>query len=230
MKDPSVETGYDRLHEAEASPQQIGVRLRTFQGRLENRPRQEVEQVLVQSQTCVDCRRRLILPKSVLLLDQTPGPGSALQQESQDIVVSDHRAAPPRHATTIGRLSSRPVRPAGQIVGIAGSTARADYAARFGYDRVLLREQFPAGLGDERFDVILGPVGGATRRTGLERLAAHGRLVAYGTLGAPEPAPADTDDLLTRGASLLSPLKRGRAVERLLGLASRPATRPDDHP
>lgn len=77
----------DVLHEAKASPQQVAVRFRTFQGRLENRPRQEDEQVLIQIEPRVDCRRRLILPKPVLLLDQMPGLGNAPDQQSQDIVV-----------------------------------------------------------------------------------------------------------------------------------------------
>ncbi|MFJ7587597.1 zinc-binding alcohol dehydrogenase family protein [Streptomyces sp. NPDC097617] len=93
---------------------------------------------------------------------------------------------------------------AGRIVGVAGSAARAEYAARFGYDRVLLREELPTGLDTERFDVILDPVGGATRRTGLELLAEHGRLVSFGNLGPRESAPADPDDLLMHGKSLMT--------------------------
>lgn len=85
---------------------------------------------------------------------------------------------------------------AGRIVGVAGSTARADYAAQFGYDQVLLGEEFPTKLNTEQFDVILDPVGGVTRRAGLEQLAAHGRLVAYGNLSTYEPVLADTNDLL----------------------------------
>ncbi|MFB7330921.1 zinc-binding alcohol dehydrogenase family protein [Streptomyces adustus] len=102
-------------------------------------------------------------------------------------------------ATQFARLAG-----AGRVVGVAGSTARAEYAAQFGYDQVLLREEFPGKLGDEKFDVILDPVGGSTRLAGLERLAAHGRLVAYGNLGTHEPVLADANDLLMQGKSLMT--------------------------
>ncbi|MFI6407696.1 zinc-binding alcohol dehydrogenase family protein [Streptomyces sp. NPDC050548] len=93
---------------------------------------------------------------------------------------------------------------AGRVVGVAGSSARADYAAQFGYDQVLLREEFQDKPGDEKFDVILDPVGGATRRYGLEQLAPHGRLVAYGNLSTYEPVLADVNDLLMQGTSLMT--------------------------
>ncbi|MFG2484899.1 zinc-binding alcohol dehydrogenase family protein [Streptomyces virginiae] len=109
-------------------------------------------------------------------------------------------------AGSVGTLAAQFARlaGAGRIVGVAGSTARADYAAGFGYDRVVLREDLPADLDGERFDVILDPVGGATRRAALGQLAAHGRLVVFGNLGALEPVPADSGDLLMNGRSLLT--------------------------
>ncbi|MFE0186657.1 zinc-binding alcohol dehydrogenase family protein [Streptomyces sp. NPDC058989] len=119
---------------------------------------------------------------------------------------------------------------AGRIVGVVGNGRRADYAAQFGYDQLLLREEFPTRLGDERFDVILDPVGGSTRRTGLERLAEHGRLVAYGNLGTDEPVLADTNDLLMHGTSLVTynsnllgrthPERLADSVRRALGLVT----------
>ncbi|MGW1894723.1 quinone oxidoreductase family protein [Streptomyces sp. NPDC002004] len=109
-------------------------------------------------------------------------------------------------AGSVGTLAAQFARLAGaaRIVGVVGSAARADYAARFGYDQVLLREEFPARLGDEQFDVILDPVGGSTRRTSLEQLAAHGRLAVYGNLSTFEPVVADTNKLLMQGASLIT--------------------------
>jgi NADPH:quinone reductase len=109
-------------------------------------------------------------------------------------------------AGSVGTLAAQFARlaGAGRVVGVAGSTARADYAAQFGYDQVLLREEFPAKLGDEKFDVILDPVGGLTRHAGLEQLAAHGRLVAYGNLSTYEPVLANTNDLLMQGKSLMT--------------------------
>lgn len=87
---------------------------------------------------------------------------------------------------------------------MVGTADRADYAAQFGYDRLLLRQAFPAELGDEKPDVILDPVGGPTRAIGLRQLAAHGRLVAYGNLATHDPVLVDTNDLLMDGKSLLT--------------------------
>ncbi|MGX9891364.1 quinone oxidoreductase family protein [Streptomyces sp. NPDC002276] len=109
-------------------------------------------------------------------------------------------------AGSVGTLAAQFARlaGAGRVVGVAGNSARADYAAQFGYDQVLLREEFQDKPGDEKFDVILDPVGGATRRYGLQQLAAHGRLVAYGNLSTYDPVLANANDLLTQGASLMT--------------------------
>ncbi|MFD9498882.1 zinc-binding alcohol dehydrogenase family protein [Streptomyces sp. NPDC060035] len=135
-------------------------------------------------------------------------------------------------AGSVGTLAAQFARlaGAGRIVGVAGNGGRAEYAARFGYDQVLLREDFPAGLGDEKFDVILDPVGGVTRRAGLEALSAHGRLVAYGNLGTYEPVLADTNDLLMQGTSLVTynsnllsrthPERLADSARRALGLVA----------
>jgi NADPH2:quinone reductase len=93
---------------------------------------------------------------------------------------------------------------AGHITGIAGDPGRAAYAASFGYDQVLTRDQFPAALGEESFDVILDPVGGPTRTASLQRLAPHGRLAAYGNIATFEPVMVSANDLLMSGASLLT--------------------------
>lgn len=109
-------------------------------------------------------------------------------------------------AGSVGTLAAQFARLAGadRIVGVVGNGSRADYAAQFGYDQLLLREEFPTKLGDEKFDVILDPVGGLTRHASLKQLAAHGRLVAYGNLSTYEPVLADTNDLLMHGKSLVT--------------------------
>ncbi|WP_405468078.1 zinc-binding alcohol dehydrogenase family protein [Streptomyces canus] len=119
---------------------------------------------------------------------------------------------------------------AGRIVGVVGSTARAAYAAQFGYDQILLREEFPAALGDEKFDSILDPVGGQTRQAGLEQLAPHGRLAAYGNLSTYEPVLVGANDLLMRGTSLATyssillsqthPERLADSARRALGLVA----------
>ncbi|MFH9724351.1 zinc-binding alcohol dehydrogenase family protein [Streptomyces sp. NPDC017254] len=126
---------------------------------------------------------------------------------------------------------------AGRIVGVVGSDLRAAYAKEFGYDRILLREEFPAGLGDERFDVVLDPVGGPTRQAGLRALAPHGRLVAYGGVGGHAPVLADTDDLLGDGRSLMTynssllsrthPERLADSARRALGLLAEGRIRVD---
>ncbi|MEU9293229.1 zinc-binding alcohol dehydrogenase family protein [Streptomyces sp. NPDC048266] len=135
-------------------------------------------------------------------------------------------------AGSVGTLAAQFARlaGAGRIIGVVGTADRAAYAARFGYDRLLLREEFPAALGDEKLDVVLDPVGGPARTAGLERLAPHGRLVAYGNLATYEPVLADTGDLLTHGTSLLTynsnllsrthPGRLAESARRALGLVA----------
>ncbi|MFH9085002.1 zinc-binding alcohol dehydrogenase family protein [Streptomyces sp. NPDC017673] len=142
-------------------------------------------------------------------------------------------------AGSVGTLAAQFARHAGagRVVGVVGGAARADYAARFGYDQVVLREEFPAKLDDERFDVILDPVGGSTRRTGLEQLAPHGRLAVYGNLSTYEPVLADTNALLTQGKSLITynsdllgrthPERLADSARRALGLAADGTVRVD---
>ncbi|MCL8016192.1 zinc-binding alcohol dehydrogenase family protein [Streptomyces sp. AS02] len=132
----------------------------------------------------------------------------------------------------VGTLAAQFARLAGanRIVGVVGNDDRADYAAQFGYDQLLLRETFPTELGDEKIDVILDPVGGLTRHAGLEQLAAHGRLVAYGNLSTYEPVLADTNDLLMHGKSLVTynsnllsqthPERLADSARRALGLVA----------
>jgi NADPH2:quinone reductase len=93
---------------------------------------------------------------------------------------------------------------AGRIVGVVGNATRTDYAAQFGYDQVITREQFPDALSEQHFDVILDPIGGPTRHTNLQHLAPHGRLAVYGNIATFEPVMASTNDLLMAGKSLLT--------------------------
>lgn len=91
-----------------------------------------------------------------------------------------------------------------RIVGVVGDAGRIDHARRSGYHEVLVREQFPDALGDETFDVILDPIGGAARVANLARLAPHGRIVVYGNIATFEPVTVSANDLLMRGQSLLT--------------------------
>ncbi|MBF6300685.1 zinc-binding dehydrogenase [Nocardia amamiensis] len=91
-----------------------------------------------------------------------------------------------------------------RIVGVVGDAGQVDYARGFGYHEVLVREQFPDALGDEKFDVVLDPIGGPTRLENLARLAPHGRIVVYGNIATFEPVTVSANDLLMQGQSLLT--------------------------
>ncbi|MEV5573299.1 zinc-binding alcohol dehydrogenase family protein [Spirillospora sp. NPDC052269] len=106
----------------------------------------------------------------------------------------------------VGTMAAQFAKAAGAstIVGVVGGQDQADYATPFGYDRVLVREQFPQALADDQFDVILDPIGGPTRHANLERLAPHGRLAVYGNIATFEPVEVSVNDLLMQGKSLLT--------------------------
>ncbi|WP_406280754.1 zinc-binding dehydrogenase [Nocardia sp. NBC_00881] len=106
----------------------------------------------------------------------------------------------------VGSLAGQFAAAAGaeRIVGVVGNPDQLDYARRFGYHQVLTRDEFPAALGEESFDVILDPIGGQARIANLARLAAHGRIVVYGNIATFEPVTVSANDLLMRGQSLLT--------------------------
>jgi NADPH2:quinone reductase len=67
---------------------------------------------------------------------------------------------------------------AAAVHGTVSSAAKADYAKRFGYDAVHLRDGFAAHISE--VDVVLDPIGGPVRQASLSVLAPFGRLAAYG--------------------------------------------------
>jgi NADPH:quinone reductase len=109
-------------------------------------------------------------------------------------------------AGAVGSMAAQFAGAAGadRIVGVVGNPGQLEYARRFGYHQVLTRDEFPAAPGDERFDVILDPIGGATRVGSLARLAPHGRLVVYGNIATFEPVTVSANDLLMQGQSLMT--------------------------
>jgi NADPH2:quinone reductase len=70
---------------------------------------------------------------------------------------------------------------ASKVVGTvrAGSLATAE-ASGLPYDRVIAGDEFPDALTDERFDVVIDPVGGDLRTQSLDIMAQQGRLLAVG--------------------------------------------------
>jgi NADPH2:quinone reductase len=67
---------------------------------------------------------------------------------------------------------------AAAVYGTVGSAAKAEYAKRFGYDAIHLRDAFAEAAGE--VDVVLDPIGGPTRLASLPLLAPFGRLALYG--------------------------------------------------
>jgi NADPH2:quinone reductase len=67
---------------------------------------------------------------------------------------------------------------AAAVHGTVSSAAKADYAKRFGYDAVHLRDGFTAHVSE--VDVVLDPIGGPVRLASLSVLAPFGRLAVYG--------------------------------------------------
>jgi NADPH2:quinone reductase len=106
----------------------------------------------------------------------------------------------------VGSLAGQFVAAAGaeRIVGVVGNADQVDYAHRFGYHQVLVRDEFPNALGEEKFDAILDPIGGPTRIANLARLAPHGRIVVYGNIATFEPVTVSANDLLMQGQSLMT--------------------------
>ncbi|GAB3842590.1 zinc-binding dehydrogenase [Dactylosporangium cerinum] len=106
----------------------------------------------------------------------------------------------------VGSLAGQfaPAAGARRLVGVVGNPDQVEHARRSGYQEVLVRAEFPDALGDERFDVILDPIGGQTRLANLARLAPHGRIVVYGNIATFEPVTVSANDLLMQGQSLLT--------------------------
>jgi NADPH2:quinone reductase len=96
---------------------------------------------------------------------------------------------------------------AGRVVGTVGSAARLAAARASGYDEVILRDRLPARSaalsGGAGFDVVVDPVGGATRRTSFDALADGGRLVVLGNASDAGDDEFTADELWSSGKSVL---------------------------
>jgi len=89
---------------------------------------------------------------------------------------------------------------AAAVYGTVGSAGEAEHARRFGYDAVHLREGFASALPE--VDVVLDPVGGATRLAGLGLLTPFGRLAVYGEPGRLPDLTLPAEPLWKRNRSL----------------------------
>jgi NADPH2:quinone reductase len=98
----------------------------------------------------------------------------------------------------VGTVAAQIARHAGarRVLGVAGTEAKAEYALRFGYDKVFVGPDWPerarAATNGRGFDVILESIGGEVRAQSFELLATLGRLVIFGNAtDEPEVGIAD---------------------------------------
>jgi NADPH2:quinone reductase len=71
------------------------------------------------------------------------------------------------------------------------------------YDDVIASDEFPKALGDERFDVVIDPVGGDLRTTSLDVMAPLGRLLAVGNASGDWQHTVDTSRLWVSNLAIL---------------------------
>lgn len=84
---------------------------------------------------------------------------------------------------------------AAEVVGTVRTAARAAEAERLGFDRVVVSGEIDTALADDRFDIVVDPIGGPLRAAALELLAPMGRLVAVGSADNGAGTPVDTNRL-----------------------------------
>src|SRR5262249_19264 len=71
------------------------------------------------------------------------------------------------------------------------------------YDQVISSDEFPDALMDERFDVVIDPVGGDLRTASLDVMAPLGRLLAVGNAGRDWRHSVDTNRLWVSNLAIL---------------------------
>jgi NADPH:quinone reductase len=69
---------------------------------------------------------------------------------------------------------------AARIVGTVRTASKLEAARQLDYDKVILSEQFPAAVGDERFHVVIDPVGGDVLAASPDVMAPLGRAILVG--------------------------------------------------
>ncbi|MGW2687424.1 quinone oxidoreductase family protein [Streptomyces sp. NPDC001414] len=92
---------------------------------------------------------------------------------------------------------------AGRVVGTVRH-GKLDAAAvtRLPYDTIVDSADLPGALGDEKFDVVIDPVGGDLRTRSLALLRPGGRLVVAGNAGGDWTHQVDTNQLWLTGATV----------------------------
>lgn len=93
---------------------------------------------------------------------------------------------------------------ASTVVGTVRPTSLATAeASGLPYDQVIASDEFADALIDERFDVVIDPVGGDVRTTSLDVMAPLGRLLAVGNASGDWQHKADTNRLWVANLAIL---------------------------
>ncbi|MEY9872838.1 NADPH2:quinone reductase [Streptacidiphilus sp. MAP12-33] len=95
---------------------------------------------------------------------------------------------------------------AGRVLGVVSRPEKAAYAKEFGYDEILVGEDFDeqarAATDGRGVDVALDPVGGESWNRSIAALARFGRAVSFGNASDAAPWSAGMADLAGRGLSV----------------------------
>ena len=92
---------------------------------------------------------------------------------------------------------------AGRVVGTVGSKEKVATAKGFGFDEVILRDEFTGSGANGEFDVVVDPVGGSMRRASLDALQLGGRLVAMGNASNGDDVAFNANELWFSGKGVL---------------------------
>jgi NADPH:quinone reductase len=93
---------------------------------------------------------------------------------------------------------------ASTVIGtVRPSSLATAVASGLPYDRVIASDEFPDALGDERFDVVVDPVGGDLRTASLDVMAPLGRLLAVGNASRDWQHRVDTNRLWVSNLAVL---------------------------
>lgn len=93
---------------------------------------------------------------------------------------------------------------ASRVVGTVRPASLATaQAAGLPYDRVIASNEFPDVLNDQRFDVVIDPVGGDLRTTSLDVMAPLGRLLAVGNASGDWHHTVETNRLWVSNRAIL---------------------------
>jgi NADPH2:quinone reductase len=92
-------------------------------------------------------------------------------------------------STVVGTVRPRSL-PAAEVCGLP-------------YNRVIASDEFPDALMDERFDVVIDPVGGDLRTASMDVMAPFGRLLAVGNASGDWRHSVDTNRLWLSALGIL---------------------------